>query len=684
MDTVDSHGWIAAMDLAQEAMMLTDAALDPPGPHIRHVNAAFERLTGYTRAELVGSTPRILQGPDTERAVLDRLRSRVAAGELFEGSTINYRKDGSPFHLHWRVYPYRDEAGTLRGFVSLQVSLDAGGLSAPASTTLRDQVLEQHALPMLLLDPATGAIADANAGAAHFYGYERARLRAMRIEQINELSAGEVRAEIKRAQSERSSYFVFRHRLANGEVRPVEVYTSPITIDGREYLYSIIHDISERDRLADEVQRRLYYDPVTELPNRGLFNDRLAQALKLSAGRDGCGTGILRVDVDAFRHINHLYGQSVGDTVLNAIAGRLQNRLGPQDTLARTGSDEFSVIMLHPYEHGAVARMAEQLCRAMREPLPVGDRHLHLTASAAVAVAPHDGTEAADLADRLDATMLEVKRQQGDAWAAYDAARTQSTTARVRLAADLNEALRGEQLRVAWQPVMRLDGGQVARGEALLRWYHPSEGWIRPDQFIPAAEASAQIISLGEWILDRAMRAVLSATPRIPTPLAVNVSLRQLRARDFVTSVNRILERTGFPASELELELTESAFADDAPELIERLNLLRAEGISIAIDDFGTGYSTLNYLRRLPIDRIKIDRSFISGSDNDPDNQALVATIVALAERFGLALTAEGIESAAEHETIVGLGVATGQGYYYGRPAIVWGASGADDAASPA
>jgi len=218
----------------------------------------------------------------------------------------------------------------------------------------------------------------------------------------------------------------------------------------------------------------------------------------------------------------------------------------------------------------------------------------------------------------------------------------------------------------------------------LARWPHPVEGWVRPDRLITAAEDSGQIGSLGEWVLRQTGRMIAAAPEGFVTPVAVNVSLLQLRSASFVSTVRRILAETGLAASDLELELTESAFAEESEALIERLRELRRAGVSIAIDDFGTGYSSLQYLRRLPIDRIKIDRSFVAGIDTDTDNEALVSTIVALAERFGLALTAEGIERPAELDTLLRLGVTKGQGYFFGAPEVVGPAADGAEAPTPA
>ncbi|PSQ92016.1 MAG: hypothetical protein BRD57_03505 [Proteobacteria bacterium SW_6_67_9] len=574
--------------------------------------------------------------------------------------------------MQWRARALHDEAGDIIGYVSVQFAVGEHVATADNRDNLHSQIFDQHALPIFLLAPKTTAIVDANQGAERFYGYSQARMRRMHFTDLTDgLSASEVRAQMRRSQSERSHSIVMRHRLANGETRVVEIYSSPITVRGREHLHLLVHDITERDRLASEVQRRLYYDPVTALPNRSLFNDRLNQALRMNDAAGSTATAVLRIDIDRFRRVNQLVGQELSDRLLCLTGERLAAQLSPQDTLARTGTDEFSIIMPYVWHRSGIARLAQRVYALVREPFDVGERRIHVTASVATCMAPKDGQTPAALAERSDATMLALKRQGGDTWGMHEPEHTRETGERLRLAEELREALGSEQLRLAWQPTVHLDDGQPAGGEMLVRWLHPRHGWIRPDHLVATAEESGQIIALGEWVLSHAARVMTHAGAGWTRPVAVNVSLLQLRSSGFVASVRRILAETGLPANELELELTESAFAEDSAVLIERLQKLRSAGISVAIDDFGTGYSSLQYLRRLPFDRIKIDRSFVSGIDSDSDNRTLVASIVDLASHFGVTLTAEGIERQAEYDTLRQLGVPKGQGYYFGRPEIV-------------
>lgn len=671
IDDATTAGILAAAEWADEAVIVTGPDLEPPGPTIRYVNPAFEQLTGYAREEVLGATPRILQGPDTDRNVLDRLRRRLAMGRSFTGNVVNYHRNGEPFVMEWRVRPFRVNGDALGGYVSVQRAVQAGGGPAvEGPEVLHRQIFRQHAIPMLLIDPATGVIVDANEGAEAFYGHRVEALRRMNIREINMLTDDEVRAEMNRAQSERSGYFVFRHRLAGGEVRAVEVHSSPVTVAGREYLHSIIHDITERDALADEVRRRLHYDPLTELPNRALFHHRLTEALT-RAGEQRSRLAVVLVDVDRFRKFNHVWGQRRADQLLQRIGERVQAILTPEETLARTGADEFAILMPRLAAHNGPRRLAERLRKLLRRPFRLAGRNVYLTASIGAATGPDHAAEATALFDCADATVLQIKRAGGDGSGVYDADEARVASDRVLLANDLSAALAAGRLQLACQPVMCLRTGEAHGVEALVRWHDGARGWVSPETFVTVAEESGQIAELGRWVLREAARCYAREGGGVKGRVAVNVSVHQLRAPGFIDEVRQALRETGLPAQRLELELTESAFVEEAPRVIEQLGRLRAEGISIAIDDFGTGFSSLQYLKRLPIDRIKIDRAFVTGIDADEDNQALVATIVGLARRFGLALTAEGIETEAEACTLVELGCAWGQGFLFARPRLL-------------
>jgi len=536
---------------------------------------------------------------------------------------------------------------------------------------LDGQIFERHALAMLLIDPASGDVIDANPAAATFYGYPRAALRSMNIDRINTLTSHEIRAEMARAHRREVASFHFRHRLADGDERSVEVYSTPVEVGGRGLLHSIIQDVSERDRLAEEVNQRAYYDRLTGLPNRELFRMRIEEALERAQRRGGRAV-VMHLDLDRFRDVNDVWGHDQGDAIIGQAVTAIESALPGAECIARLAADEFGIVAVEGVAGADARDLAERVRTAFHTArFRVGDRALRLYASIGVTVCPDDDDDPATLMRHGEAALIQAKRDGGDQWAFYNQALSGRASERVLLGGDLREAIETGGLRLALQPVVDLRDGSTVGAEALARWHHREHGWIAPDRFIPVAEATGQIATLGDWVLRTAARHAAARADRGGWRIAVNVSALQLRGQEIAATVERVLRATGLPAAALELELTESAIVDEGERLLADLAALRALGVGVAIDDFGTGYSSLQYLKRLPVDRLKIDRAFVRNLDHDPDNHAIVATIAALENQFGLALTAEGVETEDEVAALLALGCYTAQGYYYARPQLI-------------
>ncbi|WP_070989650.1 putative bifunctional diguanylate cyclase/phosphodiesterase [Halofilum ochraceum] len=546
-----------------------------------------------------------------------------------------------------------------------------GGGSGVGLEALDRQIFERHALVMLLIDPASGQLLDANDAAAAFYGYPRSVLRSMNIDRINTLTSHEIRAEMARARRRDVATFQFRHRLANGEERSVEVCSAPVELDGREVLHSVIRDTSERERLVAEVTQHAWYDGLTGLPNRALFRSRIDEVLE-RAQRHGGRAVVMHLDLDRFRDLNEVWGHEHGDAILCQAAAAIEVALPGAEVIARLAADEFGIAAVESALGPDASDLAERVRTAFHTVrFRVGDRSVRLYTSIGVAVCPDDDRDPATLMRHAEAALIQAKRDGGDQWALYNPALSGRASERVLLGGDLREAIESGGLRLALQPVVDMRDGSRIGAEALVRWHHPEHGWIAPDRFIPVAEATGQIATLGDWVLCNAARYAAAHADMPGSRIAVNVSALQLRGQDIAGTVARVLRETGLPAASLELELTESAIVDEGERLIGDLAALRALGISVAIDDFGTGYSSLQYLKRLPVDRLKIDRAFVQGLDHDPDNHAIVATIAALANQFGLALTAEGVETEDEVAALLSLGCYSAQGYYYAAPELI-------------
>ncbi len=427
-------------------------------------------------------------------------------------------------------------------------------------------------------------------------------------------------------------------------------------------------DVTERLAFEAELSARALHDPLTGLANRALFNDRLDQALR-RATRRHARPAVLYLDLDTFKAVNDTLGHTAGDQVLVEAARRLRTVLRPGDTAARLGGDEFGVLIEDTTDAAEAVAVADRIRSALQAPFQVAGRDLHVSASVGIVRSDSRTDDPVALLRNADIAMYEAKREARGGHQVFTPLMYEQTVDRVRLEADLRVALDAGQLEVVYQALVDLRTDDVMGVEALLRWHHPTRGMLLPAGFIPVAEACGEIGRIGQWVLEQACQRVGDRNRRTsgrPLRANVNVSIRQVQP-SFVESVLDILERTAFPPELLVLELTESVFADGSQAMVAILAELRGHGIRIAIDDFGTGYSSLGYLRELPVDELKIDRSFVSRLAGQVD-QGLVSTIIQLGRELSLGTVAEGIESPEQLALLRELGCDLGQGYLLGHP----------------
>ncbi|MEJ2643480.1 MAG: EAL domain-containing protein [Gammaproteobacteria bacterium] len=457
-------------------------------------------------------------------------------------------------------------------------------------------------------------------------------------------------------------------RRRDGTQFPVEVRVSAMHAGNRRLWIATIHDITSRKLSEQRIVHMASHDPLTDLPNRALLQDRIQQAIA-HAHREGHRVAVLFIDLDKFKTINDSLGHEVGDRLLQAVARRIQTHVREIDTVARQGGDEFIVVLPGINDAGDAAGTADKILVSLAEPYAIDGHELHSGASLGISLYPDDGTDVDTLLKGSDTAMYHAKDSGRNTYRFFTAAMNAMAAERLSLETSLRSALERGELSLHYQPIVELVDGRVRTMEALLRWQLSGGEWIPPSRFIPVAEDIGLIGSIGEWVLTTACRQLQQwRSAGYPIEhISVNLSLRQLRHRDPVGFIGKVLQQTGVSPSSLELEITESVLMDNPEETISLLRELSAMGVSLSIDDFGTGYSSLSYLKRFPITRLKIDMSFIRDVASDPDDAAIVTAIVAMARSLGLRVTAEGVETKGQLAFLAERGCDEYQGYYFSR-----------------
>jgi diguanylate cyclase (GGDEF)-like protein len=463
-----------------------------------------------------------------------------------------------------------------------------------------------------------------------------------------------------------TTFFAYRINHPRDGVREFES-RSRMTYDAQgQPLESIgvAIDVTERGEAEARIAHMAHHDPLTELPNRTLFNVRLSEAL--ARARRGEQFALFCLDLDRFKDINDTLGHPIGDALLRAVTDRLRAGIRPTDTLARMGGDEFALIQSRLEQPGDAIALAERLIAALQEPFELEGYHVTSGSSIGIAVAPDDGTDGDSLLRRADMALYAAKAEGRGRFRLFERHMDAELQARRTLELDLRQALARDEFVLFYQPLVRAADGTLSGFEALLRWQHPTRGLVPPDQFIPKAESAGLLVPIGAWVL----RDACIEAARWPhrARVAVNLSAMQVTGEALVDTVLAALRESGLDPKRLELEITETAMLQDTEVTLATLHELKALGVSIAMDDFGTGYSSLSYLQRFPFDKVKIDRSFTTHLGTRRESAAIVSAVIDLCGSLDMRTTAEGVETAAQFDALARIGCTEAQGYYFSRP----------------
>ncbi|CAI9005379.1 EAL and GGDEF domain-containing protein [Pseudomonas chlororaphis] len=603
---------------------------------------------------------------------LARLRNQVQT-QLFLFDCL--RADGRKIPIELRLVLVWDEHGAFEGVLGVGRDISQQR-RAEKDLRMAATVFEHSTSAILITDPA-GYIVQANEAFSRVSGYAVSQVldQLPNMLTVDEQQEAHLRYVLKQLHQHSTWEGEVWLKRRNGEHYPAWVGITAVLDDEGDLASYVCFftDISERKASEQRIHRLAYYDALTHLPNRTLFQDRLHTALQ-SAERQKSWVVLMFLDLDRFKPINDSLGHAAGDRMLKEMATRLLDCVDDDDTVARMGGDEFT-LLLQPRTSREIAlnraiHVAEQILASLVKPFVLEGREFFVTASIGIALSPQDGNELSQLMKNADTAMYHAKERGKNNFQFYQADMNASALERLELESDLRHALEQQEFILYYQPQFSGDGKRLTGAEALLRWRHPRRGLVPPGDFIPVLEELGLVVDVGDWVISEACRQLKAwhqAKVRVPK-VSVNISARQFSDGQLGMRIATILKDTGLPPACLELELTESILMREVSEAMQILDGLKNLGLSIAVDDFGTGYSSLNYLKQFPIDVLKIDRTFVDGLPSGEQDAQIARAIIAMAHSLNLAVIAEGVETHEQLDFLREHGCDEVQGYLFGRP----------------
>lgn len=656
-----------------EALPCVFYVIDQSG-HLLLWNHQLEEALEMSAEELPTSDVQFFFDEKVRPAIVEKVRSAFEAGySTIEAELVGKHGRRTPFLFQCS----RTSLGNIPVIFGTGVDITARR-QAEIGLRVRERAIYSslNAIVITRCEDGEYPIEYVNPAFERITGYALSEIRGrdprfMAIAGCDDDERGRVRAALKRKESVRA---VLRNARKDGEMFWNDLRIDPVSsLDGEiTHFVGVINDITEARHYERRLHHLAHHDPLTGLGNRTLLQDRLRQAIE-SARRDSLMVALAFLDLDNFKHINDNFGHDAGDVVLREVAQRLRENIREEDTIARMGGDEFVIILFNPDSHEHIAELIERIRRAVMTRVEVKGHEILPGTSIGVSLFPDDGDSPEKIMRAADAAMYHAKSLGKNNFQFYSAELNQIVHEHLMLEANLSRAISQHEMVLDYQPKVDLRTGKVVGAEALVRWRHPVDGMIQPDRFIPVAEETGLIVPLGEWVLDEACRSLKAMEARGVKDfvIAVNLSARQLRQRQFADRLGQTLRRHGVDPSSLELEVTESQLMDHPDEALEALGQLKTLGVRLSIDDFGTGYSSLSHLQRFPVDYIKIDRSFLGNGDHDgrDGHRVITRAIIALGHNLKLKVIAEGVETREQIAFLRRYDCDEMQGYYF-SPAL--------------
>ncbi len=642
------------------------------------VNETLARLFGYTQAEVCGQLgPLDLTNAENRPLAQAEIDKRIGGGAKasFYGFR-GLRKDGSTFdaEVFGVTTSFQGEAAII-GILTDVSKRQMAERELADKLQFIGGLLETIPNPVFYKD-AQGRYLGCNKAFEDFLGQKREAIVGRSVFEISppELAARYHAADQSLFDNPGTQVYEAQVKSADGAHRDVIFYKATFDrADGRlGGLLGVILDITERKHMEAQIRRDAYYDSLTGLPNRRLFEDRVCEAFK-HAKRSGSRLALLFIDLDRFKEVNDTLGHRVGDLLLIEAGQRIQTCLRESDTVARLSGDEFIVALSHVGDAAAASRVAQHIIDVLSEAFVLEGQAAYVTASVGIALYPDDGNSVATLMSFADQGMYVAKAKGRNSFCQFIPAHQAAASARRELASDLREALAGNQFELLYQPILELDSMTVVKAEALLRWHHPRLGTIAPDRFIPIAEEISLIGDIGDWVFRQAthdaMRWNAARPPGSPIiQVSVNKSPRQILTGNSNETWLAHLDTASIPPDYVAIEITEGLLLDASPEVIRKLDAFRSAGVQISLDDFGTGYSAMAYLKKFAIDTLKIDRSFVQDMLSNASDRAIVEAVIAMAHKLGIQVVAEGVETAEHCAALRAEGCDFAQGFHFARP----------------